>query len=100
MCGLKKNPSTAKEVSSSRTKTTAAVTLGLSHGKTSTFLSEITDGNVSRSWSYRNKKTVAEWLEPVYDEKRKETLKEPYLRCDEFHWPVKGDKSEVKNGDA
>ena len=73
---------------------------GLSHGKVAGFISDISNGMVSRSWSYRNKTSTARRLEPAYDGIRRTILDEPYLQCDEFVWPVPGEGSKLKNGYA
>ena len=71
---------------------------GLSHGKAARFSTEVLNSKVSRSWSYRNKESTARRLEPEYDGIRRMVLEEPYLQCDEFHWPVPGEKSGLKGG--
>ena len=73
---------------------------GLSHGKAAGFISDISNGVVSRSWSYRNKRSTARRMEPAYDDIRGSILEEPYLQCDEFIWPVPGEESGLKNGYA
>ena len=71
---------------------------GLSHGKAARFSAEALNSKVSRSWSYRNKAATARRMEPEYDHIRRAILDEPYLQCDEFHWPVPGGKSGLKGG--
>ena len=73
---------------------------GLSYGKAARFISDISNGMVSRSWSYRNKISTARRMDPAYDGIRCTILNEPYLQCDEFVWPVPGEESGLKNGYA
>ena len=62
---------------------------GLSHGKVAEICGNILKGGrTSCSWSYRNKQAASKKLEPEHDKIREDILKEPYLRCDESHWPI------------
>ena len=61
---------------------------GLSHGKGVKLCTDAMDLEMSRSGSYRNKISVSERLPPERDAIRRDVLKEPYLTCDELHWPL------------
>ena len=61
---------------------------GLSHGKGARFCTDAIGVKTSPSWSYRNKISVSERLAPERDAIRRDVLKEPYLICDELHWPL------------
>ena len=61
----------------------------LSHGKGARFCTDAIGVRMSPSWSYRNKISVSERLARERDAIRRDVLKEPYLTCDELHWPLK-----------
>ena len=68
---------------------------GLSHGKGAKFCIDAMGMAMSASRSYRNKISVSERLASERDAIRRDVLKEPYLTCDELHWPLKNKRGYV-----